>query len=315
LEPKDFNVWSDKWMKLRPEVKNDVLFCFRPIRIAHDFFNAFAVMGVIFPKVFLRVYHDVSEFLPIVTQDILTICNYVPTVFCSDFHRDDFRKHMMKFGIRPRSESLHSLYTQVDDLKINSFADNRGKKIIFHAPYVYCSDTKRHELAQELFNIAAIGRDSEFFMNLYLGQGMINDKRIKDLLETKDEKLKINIDPPREKYFDELKQHHVFIFCSKKETGNVTFLEMLCAGMVGLFYRFDGYKEIVGSDYPFVADDRAKAVVMLRWIMDNYEEAQRKVQPFREKLIAGYGVKAWENKWRVLINNFFVKQVEREVSE
>lgn len=122
--------------------------------------------------------------------------------------------------------------------------------------------------------------------------------------------VQVRPNPTRSEYLEEIQKRHVFLSFHSMHTGGITYLEMLLAGMVGVFWKADYVSEKL-PNYPFVASSKVEAVSMLKYIYSHYEEAQQKLEPIRQYIRGRYSKAQWEGEYLEIVRKT-IKKLFRE---
>jgi hypothetical protein len=86
----------------------------------------------------------------------------------------------------------------------------------------------------------------------------------------------------RDEFLQKTATAHMFICTSKVEGFPTGFWEQLYVVQIGIFPDKPWVRASLPSNYPFIYKDMMEAHVLIRWIMDNYDEALKKVDWIRE---------------------------------
>ena len=84
---------------------------------------------------------------------------------------------------------------------------------------------------------------------------------------------------PRSTFYGNMFRAHAFICMSKAESYGISYYEMLYSGLVGIFLRRPWQDAVLPKSYPFIAENKSELRDMALWIMANYADAQKKIQP------------------------------------
>lgn len=84
-------------------------------------------------------------------------------------------------------------------------------------------------------------------------------------------------DCQRDKYWDIMSQAHIFLCASRLESFPVGFWEQLYTLQVGVIPDEPWARGIFPSRWPFWFDSKRELVQLLRWIIENYDEALQRV--------------------------------------
>jgi len=112
----------------------------------------------------------------------------------------------------------------------------------------------------------------------------------------------------REDYLKKATKCHVWLVASKTEGFPVWYMEMLYAWVILVFPDYDRVRSWIPKEYPFIYKNIDEARAMLRWIIENYEEAREKTEFMRKYIKDEYDVKVVAMKYR----NYFQEVVEKE---
>jgi len=106
--------------------------------------------------------------------------------------------------------------------------------------------------------------------------------------------MKTYVAAGRETYLGIMSKCHVFIFgIAGTYEIPITVLEQLYCGVLGIFKRGPGIKELLPEWYPeeFFYDSKEEAYTIVKYIKENYDKKYKKLIPKLREFVRGYDVK------------------------
>lgn len=79
----------------------------------------------------------------------------------------------------------------------------------------------------------------------------------------------------RQEFYENIGRHGIFLSTSVRESFGLYYLELLLAGVVGVFQRYPWIEGLL-PEYPYMGSEN-ELVPMLAWVRDNYAEARARV--------------------------------------
>ena len=161
--------------------------------------------------------------------------------------------------------------------------------------------SKKYEQVMELYNkVIASGVDLKIVVTTGMsllkktkfGEGLIKNKNV-DVLTFK------QVEPS----YEVMRKAHAFVFMSEHELFCVSVWEMIGAGLIGIIKREPWNKGLLPPDYPYLFDTETEAYVMLKDVIENYEERLEAYQWVVDWVRAKYDYRATTAKARDLIIN------------
>ncbi len=293
--------WGPAWEKVLKLVKNDTLvITHAPFTVPTIYTRKF-VPGFQFPKILIRYHSDpIADYSGFTNTMFLVPSLTFPSIFGSTGAMMMQKRAMVKSGLnvtKPKNwfvshpvpidletidaakplarESEHPV---VQVASINLLVGNRIEEIV--------------EVAEKLY---VTGRQFVLHFNVAGGYGKKSDNAAEELKVKERPFISLNNDPQRDMYFREIKTRDVFLSWTTNHTGGVTFIEMLLAGMVGIFWKADYVNEKVDPAYPFIVSNKQEAATMLDWVLNNLDEARERIKPIVENMRKMYSLDSWED--------------------
>ena len=113
-----------------------------------------------------------------------------------------------------------------------------------------------------------------------------------------------------EAYLDLLASSHAGAYLSRDEGMNVTTQEMIASGIVMVLPKRPWVERIL-PNYPFTVKSPDELPPLLDYILDNYEECSKKLEPFRDLIRRRNGYEAFKSKFERVVEKI-KEQNEKE---
>lgn len=104
----------------------------------------------------------------------------------------------------------------------------------------------------------------------------------------------------RFRYMREAARGHVFMAASLDENLSSFIFEQIYLGLVGVLPNLPWVLESLPADYPFLWNTLPEAYGMIKWIYNNYDEANAKMEPYRKMIREKYDL---PNMMRDMVNH------------
>ena len=223
----------------------------------------------------------------------------------SDFHRNSV----------VRSQGIHAKrifdYSQSVE-KFDKFT------FVFSARF---NPNKQWDKVLEVYeDIFRMGRDVQI-----KAVSTLNEAALPDNLEQRFSKVEFIPTQTFTGYVDLISRSHVAVSMSVDEGFAAGWAEHICTGYPVVLPNKDWAISLVGdSDYPYLYSSEIELIAMLRWIVDNYDEAKSKMTKYVEYFVQRHDVKiasqeilnlvkdthggtwmvydSWETKWRATLD-------------
>lgn len=102
------------------------------------------------------------------------------------------------------------------------------------------------------------------------------------------------------RYMREAARGHVFMAASLDENLSSFIFEQIYLGLVGVLPNRAWVLESLPKEYPFLWNNLHEAYGMIKWIYNNYQQAQAKMEPYRQMIRQKYDL---PNMMRDLVNH------------
>ena len=300
--------WSERWNQLAKYVNNDRLFYFHSPFPCLEFYNHTFVKGFVFPKIMLRLHGGPGEVAGLAAlYSALLPSMLFPTLMGSKAAVANQKKYLLKAGIVPAKFGKdwyvhHPAPIYLDEIDKAEAVPEEFPTIQLATIHMYPVIVRPDRLLPVMQKLYESGVNFKGVLNIVDEYGADDFKNLPYLL--------YNNKPEREKYYSEIKSRHIFLCFYAYHTGGVTFLEMIYAGMVGVFWEAEYVHEKLPG-YPFIVKTENEAVAMIKWIIDNFDEAKAKMEPFKKYIKDQYNPDAWGNRLLEVVKDVETKLFKR----
>ncbi len=184
-------------------------------------------------------------------------------LYCSPSMVKQFDDHSHVFPVAFDSTELKHYVSPVKEDKMSFYFGGRftaskgGEVIAKHYDYLY-----------------QFGRD----IRIKITTPSKSNRRLQKFLSEQGQEMEIYYGLSQPEAWRVMSSCHISIYHQSLKMFPAAPWEQLYGGLVVMFRDYGHEKDILPPDYPFLYKDRVDAAAMVRWIMENYEEAKSMIE-------------------------------------
>lgn len=160
-----------------------------------------------------------------------------------------------------------------DSSRIKPYIVEKDKKMSFYFGGRFTA-TKGGEIVAEQYDyLYSFGRD----VKIKITTPSKSNRRLNKFLNKKGQEIEMYYGLSQGEAWKVMSSCHVFMYYQSLKMFPAAPWEQLYAGLVGIFKDYGHEKQILPPDYPYLYTTKQEAATIIRYVLNNYEEAKAKI--------------------------------------